>query len=102
MPSEPIYVGAPTDGTRVVDAVFVPDDRFGSVGTWLLEFSNGAEREIRTVGGYHRRSSELKGCSEWQAEVSIASADLQAKDDAKAPRFRPGHSHYAGYTGLVY
>jgi hypothetical protein len=88
MASEPFHVGAPIEGCKCVDAVFVPDDKYGSVGTWLLEFSNGAQREFHTEAGYYRSRGDFLGCGQWGAEITIGAAELQREADRASRRPR--------------
>jgi hypothetical protein len=68
--------------------VFVPDEKYGSTGTWLLEFSNGADREFHTEAGYYLSRSDLIGCGALGAEITIGSAELRRERDVAAPRPR--------------
>jgi len=88
MASEPFYVGAPIQqGCKCTDAVFVPDEKYGSTGTWLLEFSNGADREFHTEAGYYLSRSDLIGCGALGAEITIGSAELRRERDVAVSWF---------------
>jgi hypothetical protein len=89
MASEPIYVGAPIHDEVVVDAVFVPDDKYrNSEGVWLLVFANGADRELRTKASYYLTARDFIGRGQYDAEGAVRFADIRRESEDALPRER--------------